>query len=220
MSSSITDRGVVSIGGLSITSVATRSIEGSQPGLGPYTLAAADAGSLTTRASDTAGTLTMTSEDHGISTGDVIDIFWTDANSRAQCAYGCTVGTVSTTSVPFTGASFDTGTNDASVLPAQDTSVTADEQTEIIEVFDGDNLEFIILHSTRKGHFEFEEAASSGGSTICSGKLTANEAWRWISDQGITNPLTGQPVQKIKVSNGDSSNSATLKGGYLHDNVT
>ncbi len=219
MASSVTTRDVVGIAGLSISGVITRSIEGSQKGWGPLTLAVADAGSLTTRASDTAGTLTMTSESHGIGTGDVIDIFWTDANGRAQAAYGCTVGTVSTTSVPFTGAAFDTDVNDATVLPAQDTAITADVQTVIETIFDGDDLEFIILYSTREGHFEFEEAASSGGSTITSAKFVANEEWRWISNQGITNPLAGQPVNRIKVSNGDSSNAATFKGGLLHDNV-
>jgi hypothetical protein len=62
------------------------------------TLAAAKGGTLTTRTSDTAGTLTMSSG-HGITDGQVIDIYWSTGQVTSA-----TVGTVATNSVPFTGA--------------------------------------------------------------------------------------------------------------------
>ncbi|MBK9128182.1 MAG: hypothetical protein IPM13_10320 [Phycisphaerales bacterium] len=58
-------------------------------------------GTLTTRTSDTAGTLTMESG-HGIATGNTIHVYW-DGGKRI----GVTVGTVSGTSVPISGGSGD-----------------------------------------------------------------------------------------------------------------
>jgi len=37
--------------------------------------------------------------------------------------------------------------------------------------------------------------------------------WPW----GVTNPLTGDPVGQIMVSNGDSTGTATVKIGVLYD---
>ena len=48
-------------------------------------LAAGKAGTLSTRTDNTDGTLTLGSG-HGITDGQVISIFWTDANGNAQFA--------------------------------------------------------------------------------------------------------------------------------------
>ena len=197
----------LSVGGITIQGLVSRSAEGQishDPVLPP-----ADAGSLTTRTNDTDGTLTMDEGDHGISTADVIDIFWTDAQGSAKCAYGATVGTVSGTSVPFTGASGD-------ALPAADTAVTADVQVEINADFDGDDVLMIALQSMRKGHFDFQD---SGSSSLHQAKLSAAEPWWWISDTGAANPLSGNPVDKVLVGNGDSQNSAQVKLSVLYDSV-
>src|SRR4051812_13463763 len=60
-------------------------------------LGAAKTGTLTTRTSNTVGTLTMTAG-HGITTAALQDIYW-DGGSRRNV----TVGTVATNSVPFSG---------------------------------------------------------------------------------------------------------------------
>ena len=197
-----------SIGGITIQGTVSRTAEGqiSQE----VSLAAADAGTLTTRTSDTAGTLTMDSASHGISTGDEIDIFWTDSDGDAKCAYGATAGTVSGTSVPFTGASGD-------ALPVVDSEVTADVVTEVDVDFDGDNLEEILLQSTRKGHFDFVDSTPT---SLHQAKLAASEPWLWFSSMGYDNPLAGNPVDKLKLSNGDSDNAATVKLGVLYDSVS
>lgn len=84
----------------------------------------AAAGTLTTRTDANTGTLTMDSADHGITTGDVIDIYWTDDDGVSGSRRGVNVGSVAGTSVPF-----DVGLGDN--LPDADTVV----QAAVVQVF-------------------------------------------------------------------------------------
>lgn len=202
-----TTRVLTSIGGVSIEATISKTEEGQVSH--QTTLAAADAGTLTTRTSDTAGTITL-SAGHGISTADVIDIYWTDANGVLQVAYGATVGTVGTdNTVPFTGAS-------GTALPAQDYSVTVDEEVEINADFDGDDASAVVLHSDRKYHYRFQD---SGDADLAVGKRNAGEPFMYFENISPSNPLTGNAVDAVIVSNGDSSYSATVKLGAQYDSV-
>ena len=191
---------VASVGGLSIQTITTRTAVG-QIGH-EVSLPAADAGSLTTRTNDTDGELTMDSGEHGISSSDKIDIYW-----DGGVAYEATVGTVSGTAVPFTGAHGD-------VLPTQDTDVAADVLVPLDTDFDGDLLEMIAMASTKRGHYLFDD---SGTAELAAGELTANEPWTWVADTGVSNPLTGNPVDDLYVSNGDATAAATLKIGLIYN---
>jgi len=195
-----TIRYTASIGGLAIDATVERTATG-QIGQ-EVSLAAAAAGSLTTRTNDTAGTLTMTSESHGIETGDVIDIFWTGG-----VAYSATAGEVDGTSVPFTDASGD-------ALPAQDTAVVADVVQEIDVDFDGDLVEAIALTATRRGYFDFQNDTPA---SLENGELLAGEPWHWVADTGPTNPLTGDPVDKLLVSNGSSDGTNVVQLGLIYN---
>lgn len=77
-------------------------------------------GTLTTRTSDTVGTLTMSTASHGIATGDRFTLRWSSnlfvADGQVGSRRYCLAGTVSGTSVPFT---LGTG----KVLPAPSTSI-------------------------------------------------------------------------------------------------
>lgn len=196
----------VSIGGVAVQGSVARSAEG-QIGQ-EVTLAVAQAGTLSTRTSDTAGTLTL-SADHGITDADVIDIFWTDDDGNLQCAYGATVGTVSGTSVPFTGAS-------GTVLPAEDSTITACVVTEINVDFDGDDAKLVFLKSTRQGHANFVDSGDASLEAITLD--VAAEPWFWI-DGLCANPLTGNPVDALIVSNADANNEATVSLAVLYDSV-
>ena len=167
-------------------------------------LEAADAGTLTTRTSDAAGTLTMDDAGHGISTADVITIFWTGG-----IAYQATVGTVSGTTVPFTGAQ-------GTVLPSATTEVVADV-VEVLDVdFDGDDLELFAAAMDRRGHIVFED---SGDAEIDAAELIANEPYMYIDGMTASNPLTGNPVDEVHIANGDSSLVATFRlGGTYNSN--
>lgn len=195
-----------SIGGVAVQGTVNRTAEGQQSH--EVTLAAGKTGTLSTRTSDTAGTLTM-SGGHGITDGLVIDIYWTDANGDPQVAYGATVGTVSVNSVPFTGAA-------GTALPVQTTAIVACVVTEINADFDGDDVEAIIASANRNGHVKFID---SGAAVLKAQLLKAGEPWYWVNGQGIARPITGNPVDKIVVSNGDSTNAATLKVATLYSTV-
>jgi hypothetical protein len=189
----------IALAGISIQGNITRTASGQISH--ELSLPAAEAGTLSTRTSDTDGTATLGAT-HDIETGDVVDIYW-----DGGVAYGASVGTVAGTSVPFTGASGD-------VLPDQDTVITMDKQVEINTDFDGDDMSMMAVVSTKRGHVCFEE---DDDTVIVAQELLANEGWTWASNTNVTNPLAGDPVGKVMVSNGDSTAAATLKIGVLYD---
>lgn len=195
-----------SVGGITIQGQAARTAEGqiSQE----VSLPVAEGGQLTTRTSDTAGTITMDSAEHTIQTGDAIDIFWT-ASGVLECAYGATVGTVDGTSVPFTGAGGE-------VLPEEDYDVTVDEIVEVNTDFDGDDCEIIMLQSNRQGHFNFVDSDTA---SLHQAVMEASEPWHWFSSMGYANPLTGNPVDKLLISNASETFPATVKLGVLYDSA-
>jgi hypothetical protein len=173
------------------------------------TLPVAKTGTLSTRTDDETGTLTM-SASHGITTGAIIDIYWSGG-----ARYGVLVGTVSVNSVPI-GAD-DAGTGD--VLPAADTAITAAVQVQSNVYIDGDNLSMIgvELNTTEGtsgvGHCDFQETDNT---SIVNLELVGNTPKVYDIAGGATNPFTGDPIFELKASNGSSSTAATLKvcGGY------
>jgi len=189
-----------SLAGISIQSVTQRTASGQLAH--EVSLPKAAAGALTTRTNDTDGELTMNDASHGITDGDQIDIFHDGGVSR-----GATVGVVSGTSVPFTGAT-------GAVLPTQDDPITADVQVEVDVDFDGDKAEMVVVMSTVRGHVTWID---TGAATLDASELTATEPWQWIAGQGISNPLSGNPVDKVLLSNGDSANAATVKIAVLYN---
>ena len=191
----------VALAGISIQSSTTRTDSGQVSH--EVTLPAADAGTLSTRTSDTAGTATLGAA-HGIQTGDVVDIYW-----AGGVAYGATVGTVAGTSVPFTLASGD-------VLPAQDTAITMAKQVLINTDFDGDNMSMLAVVSTKRGHVHFQEEDGTG---IKAQEMLAGEGWTWASNTGIVNPLAGNPVGQVMATNGDATGTTTLKIGVLYNSL-
>jgi len=83
---------------------------------GPAQLAAAFAGTLTTRTSATAGVITTTLP-HGLSTSNFIGISWIDANGVMNTRAYCTITAVTTNTITF---SLGTGQN----LPVVNYTVT------------------------------------------------------------------------------------------------
>jgi len=147
---------------------------------------AVQSGTLSTRTSDTAGTLTL-GADHGVETGDIIDIYW-----EGGVAHGATVGTVEGTSVPFTGAAGD-------VLPAEDTAVIAGVTEVINFVVAGSNIEALLVTSTCRAYVDFQDA---GGSELPR-ELAAGGYFFW--QEGGTdpqNPVEGDSLILVRASCG------------------
>ena len=187
------------VGGVSIQGTITRSAPG-QIAQDPI-LPAAKAGTLSTRTSDTAGTLTL-GAGHGVQTGDKVDLYW-----AGGCATNATVGTVSGTSVPFTGAA-------GSVLPAQDTVITVAVQTVIDVDFVANLLVAIAAMCGQAAHLGFYEDTTLRLAL----NLTANEAWTWFNGGTAANPLAGFTVTKI-VATQAAAAAAQLKIGVLYDSA-
>lgn len=199
MSINSTQTQSVSVGGISISGTVTRTADAQIGNV--TTLPAAKSGTLSTRTSDTAGTLTLGSG-HGITTGSTINIYWSGG-----VRYGVTVGTVSGTSVPFTSGNGDN-------LPIATTVITAATVVEIDIDVDGDLVQLLALSCNKKCHVDIQE---SDNSQIVGISLAANEPVVWIADLSIgANPLAGAVVAKIITANGETA-EATLKIGMLYE---
>ena len=168
------------------------------------TLDPAKTGTLSTRTSDTVGTLTMTTG-HGITTGQIIDIYWSGG-----VRFGVTVGTVSVDSVPF---SLGSGDN----LPIATTAITAVVQKAINLAVDGDEVDIIavIMETVNKdlrtaAHVQFRDV---GDAQIAEIDRVANVPQVWDIAGGASHPFTGNPITNLRVSQGNSTTTEiyTLK---------
>lgn len=188
----------VSGGGTSIQAVVTRTNSGVISL--EDTLTAAKAGTLTTRTDDNTGTLTMTTG-HGITTGQIVDIFWSTGVQRTV-----TVGTVSVDSVPF-----DLGIGD--VLPIATTAVTVCVQKSITLLIDGDNADIVAAVVTTidttlrtAANVQFKDAA---GDVIAEVDFTTNVPQVWDIEGGSANPFTGDPITNLKATQASTSTTET-----------
>lgn len=163
------------------------------------TLAAAKVGALTTRTSDTAGTLTMDSG-HGFTDGQKIDIYW-DGGAVTTA----TIGTVATNSVPFTGA---TG-----VLPADETAITAMVQhVESFNVIDGDLVAVAIGASVAACCVSFLDGSAAVVGVVKVSPATGGTAplhYIWDDESGADIPISADAAQ-VALTHGDSANSRTV----------
>ncbi len=168
---------------------------------GPITLPAAEAGTLSTRSTNTTGVLTLAGTTLQI--GDVIDVYW-DGGRR----YDVDVDGVAGDDVTFSGGAGD-------VLPVQDTAVTAAEQVAIDLAFTGDELVAIGAKLGERGHLSVRDS----GATALSIDLVKNETWFWLDGQQIVNPLAGSSIDGLMASNASSSATAVLNLGVLYDST-
>ena len=198
----------ISAGGLTLVSSVSRT--GDAPIAYDVALPVAYSGTLSTRTTDVAGTLTVVTG-HTIVTGDEFDLHWVDSGTK-KVAYGCTAGTVAAptgdTSIPFTGASGD-------ALPVVDSTVTFCEQTEITMNIDGDNVHIIGIGvmSTQStddlgAHIQFND---SGSAEIAEIDFATNKPQVWDIDGGSSNPFTGNPIVQALCSHANTDSAVTIK---------
>jgi hypothetical protein len=190
----------VSLGGITIQSSTALAATGG--GSQNVALNQAWAGALTTRTNDTDGEITATEADHEIDTGDIIDIYFT-----AGVAYGATVGTVSGTAIPFTGAS-------GTVLPTEDDAVIGCTVTVLDVDVDGDLLVAIAAVIAARGHVVFEDV---GDAVLDAQELLADMPYLYYANSSMTNPLAGNPIDEIIVSSADTTGAQLFKLGYMYN---
>jgi len=191
-----------SIAGLTIQGVISRNGEG-QVGA-EVALAAAQAGTVKTKIGDTEGVFTVTG--HTFQVNDLVDIYWSGG-----IRYGMKVSAVDGNDFTAGGAG---GPGAGDNLPAAATAIVADEQVEADIDFDGDAMTLIMAHCSKRGHVDFMD---SGSVSLKAVELPENEPWMWAG-QGFTRPITGNPVDKAKISNG-TTEAATMKIGVRLDTV-
>lgn len=170
-------------------------------------VAAAQAGSLTTRTDDDSGEITMTSGAHTITTGSKICIAWT-GGSR----YNVTVGTVSGTAVPF-GAGGGEGSGDN--LPAGSTAVVVTVQEEHDFAFTGNDLRSIIIgasNTSRRCSIDFHGPTGTSHWRV---ELDAQGVANWmdpdVGDLGFANPVAGDDITCVQLACLDSAGTTTIK---------
>lgn len=166
----------------------------------PASLPAAKAGALTTRASDTAGTLTMDSESHGIIEGDRIDIY-----HAGGVSYGAAVGEVVTTSVPFTGAA-------GAVLPLDESEIVAAvAQSVAFSVIVADLAAMVAnQENNSRTHYVFVGADAEDSPTATDILVAAGGEFHW--DGTGTDPFAGDSavtISSVWISHEDTTAAHT-----------
>jgi hypothetical protein len=190
----------LTIGGLTVNSRAVR--EGETQISHDVEIPAAKTGTLSTRSDNDTGVVTL-GEGHGITDADTVDVYWTGG-----MRYGMTVTGYDTTTITV-----DVGSGDN--FPIATTAVIVGVRVTIDSDFDGDNVTMIAAYCAERAHVNFREEDET---SILAVELTAGEAWVWLSDVGAANPLTGDPVGEIIVTQTGTS-AATLKIIALVDSV-
>ena len=152
---------------------------------------AAPSGVLTTRTNNTDGTATMDSGSHGIVTGSRVDIYWSGG-----ARYGATAGTVSGTTVPFTGGSGDNLPVQASVI------YVCNPHVENVS-FTGNNAVGMLAYASLVNNDLYGQVVftQSDNTFIAAYRLTpTSPVVEW--DQA-PNPFSGVTVGKVYMSHGN-----------------
>jgi hypothetical protein len=166
-------------------------------------LAAAKTGTLTVRTDNDTGTLTLQAS-HGVITGDKIDIYWTGGSRRSV-----TVGVVSVNSVPI-----DLGAGDN--LPAAATTLTVmvvDDET--VNIVGANVVALAVKAPTQKACTVV--FCQADGTEIKAYVVPAGESRVWTTGSGVTNPVTGQTIGKIRMTHGDSAAARTVLAHVLYN---
>lgn len=156
------------------------------------TIAAAKTGTLTTRASGTAGTLTMTTG-HGFTTGVRVHLYWSGGSCEIPV-----LGTVSTNSCPFTGAVGD-------ALPVVDTAITAMiPQSENMVIATPADIVGISVSCNVPARATFRD---NGPTDVLRAQVTDDSDYLW--DGTGDNDLADEsdPIATVHLSHGDAENA-------------
>src|SRR5262245_45411998 len=165
------------------------------------TLNAAVAGTLTTRTSNTDGTITLPAG-HGLVTG-TFDVYFTNGIRRGV------TGTVTTNSMAIT---LGTGDN----LPAANASVNV--SAPVVLDFDTTAATIVLaaVAQQRRANVTFQTVAPAAIFSLDLGRVdeTAAEPWLWASGGNVANPFTSD-VAQVSVSNGSSVGTNVVTIGVL-----
>lgn len=144
-----------------------------------------------TRSSVSAGTITSTATPT-VTAGNLIDVYWSTGGGGYRAA--CVVGTISGNSVPITGGIGDNLPSTAA------TPVCYVVNTKEAHAFTGNNALFLGLTSDPVVYtvWTFYDATPTPLASFL--VPPGQNSYIWISGSGVTNPLSGDAVASISVS--------------------
>lgn len=176
--------------------------------IGPVTLDAAKAATLSLRSDDDTGELTFADAAHGFLAGDKLDIYWSVSGGGVHRT--AVVGVVAGAVVPI-----DTGVGD--VLPPQGTAVTVskqrDEGAQAIPVANivGVGMNAPIAATT----FIFRNAANAEVLVVV---LPAGQSYIWTTESGIANPfLAASTLAKVSISQGGTAQTQPTAAAVVYN---
>jgi hypothetical protein len=202
-------KGTTTLGGLRIADDVTVTAEGVVICEKSVTYAAAVPwGQLTTRTSDSVGILTWASTPP-VTTGQVVDLYFSGG-----IRYGVTIGTVTSTTAPFTGGSGDN-------LPTATTYCLP--RVPVVEAFSfPSGTAALIIFALAAGVTGDSTAVSYGTGRITVRLLESDDgeimrrtiedghSYRWTRGSGTTDP-TPDPVAKVSISHSYGTNATSQK---------
>jgi len=158
---------------------------------------AGKSGTLTTRTDSDTGVITSNS--HGLTTADKVDVGWVDGDSLNQARARMDITSYDTNTITVDGG---TGT----VLPAQDTSVVVGKRSAALFSANGENVNLVSLHTepasgqtTSRAMVDFCTSApvsiKSGGFPLDDG-----EPFVWADNSPVSNPFGTSDIARIEVS--------------------
>lgn len=157
-------------------------------------IAAAKAGSLSSRTDNDTGVATL-SAGHGIVTSDLVDVYWSGGSRFGMTA------TVSVNDVTVDGGA---GAN----LPNSGTALTVKKPQQETFRVNGSSLTGLYLKSDQIGRIAFY---NQSGTPTYSTTLTAGEIHAYVSGDGLTNPLAAETlVDNVRFSHGSTAAVAQL----------
>lgn len=189
----------VAIGGKTLKETTT--VTGEASILQEESIPGADAGSLTTRTDDDTGVVTVDESGHNFTDSDVVDVYWTEGSRR----------NMTITSVTVNAVSVDGGSGDN--LPTQDTDVTIVIPVELDVVFTGTNVKALAVYSEARGQFVFNDA---GGEELFK-RVGAGGVWEWHDENGEDNPVTGDSIITVAVSQ-EAVTAKIMQVGVIYNN--
>jgi hypothetical protein len=170
----------------------------------------ASVGTLSTRTDDDTGVLTVGSG-HGITTSDLVDVYWSGG-----ARFGMTCSGAGATTIGVDGGAGD-------VFPSAASAITADAQIQVNAAINGDEVEILGMQmlrasnsSTARAHASFQE---SDNTEIAEMEFQGSVPQVHHIAGGATNIFTGDPIAKVKISNGSSTETATFKLAWVEDST-
>lgn len=168
-------------------------------------LPVAQAGTLTTRTSNTAGVVTLAATPN-VDDGDTVTLSWGTNSFR----HGCDVTAVSGNLVTVSG-----GIGDA--LPAADTAIKVSKEVVLDVDIPGDRLQVLVLSASANTYMAFDE--TTGTTTpIDEYNCPAGGGYFWYTGSQYTNPFVGVTIGAVLVANLDTASESTVSLGAHYKN--